>query len=366
MTSLVLQAVDVWLFRDGRPFDPASGRRAESLFPPYPTVIQGAIRSYHLVVKHVDLRDAQKIRETVGTPVNYEASRMTEYKGLRLRGPFLAKVGGDRLVRYFPQPADAVTVDRVAHTIRPASGPESTPEASVRASLTRIDKGLLLLGFRDPLEKGETGLWLSEEALLEYLGGETVMGTPTQDLFERESRFGIGMNSGRQTVEEGMLYEVEFIRPAQDVGLLVEMSGYDGWPETGILQLGGESRAAVYNTKEDVAPWPSIPHPLPRKFKVYFATPTFFEGGWRGDWGKFFGGEVMLRAAALNRYESVGGFDWANISHKPARRYIPAGSVYYFEHHGNAHLKADLPQNAITDFGAEIGFGQIVIPAKEW
>ncbi|HXG18262.1 MAG TPA: type III-B CRISPR module-associated Cmr3 family protein, partial [Methylomirabilota bacterium] len=42
---LFLEAIDVWLFRDGRPFDARSDHRAESLFPPYPSVMQGAIRS---------------------------------------------------------------------------------------------------------------------------------------------------------------------------------------------------------------------------------------------------------------------------------------------------------------------------------
>ncbi|MGQ9556098.1 MAG: type III-B CRISPR module-associated Cmr3 family protein, partial [Anaerolineae bacterium] len=59
------------------------------------------------------------------------------------------------------------------------------------------------------------------------------------------------------------------------------------------------------------------------------------------------------------RYESIGGFDWATGDQKAAKRYVPAGSVYYFK--GQGQLKAGLTQNAITDWGAEIGFGQIII-----
>jgi CRISPR-associated protein Cmr3 len=61
MMHLLLEAVDVWLFRDGRPFDAGSDHRADSLFPPYPSVMQGVIRSHHLVVKNVDLRDPKQI-----------------------------------------------------------------------------------------------------------------------------------------------------------------------------------------------------------------------------------------------------------------------------------------------------------------
>jgi CRISPR-associated protein Cmr3 len=108
-----------------------------------------------------------------------------------------------------------------------------------------------------------------------------------------------------------------------------------------------------------------VPDPLPTHFKMYFATPTYFAGGWKPeDWNKFFDGHVELKTAALNRYQSLGGFDWASAQHKAARRYVPAGSVYHFEHDGTARPKPGLIQNAITDFGAEIGFGQFII--TEW
>jgi len=123
----------------------------------------------------------------------------------------------------------------------------------------------------------------------------------------------------------------------------------------------------TYFKPENVEPLPAAPEKTDR-FKVYFATPTYFETGWQpADWGKFFAEPVELVGAAVNRYEILGGFNWiadpdGSSAHRPARRFVPAGSVYYFE--GNALLKPGLPQQAITDFGAEIGFGQTII--KEW
>ena len=70
---------------------------------------------------------------------------------------------------------------------------------------------------------------------------------------------------------------------------------------------------------------------------------------------------TKLVAAAVGRYESIGGFDWAKETHKPARRYVPAGSVYFFECEGQSELDPDLINGAITDNGAAIGFGQIII-----
>jgi len=164
---------------------------------------------------------------------------------------------------------------------------------------------------------------------------------------------------------------VEFVRPCRDVGLWVQIEGLDGWPERGSMRIGGEGRGGHF-TQCQGSPWPPPPDPLPARFKICFATPTYFEAGWQPkDWGKFFDGEgkVALQAAALRRYESVGGFDWAENpksprAHRPARRYVPAGSVYYFQSDGQARLKEGLPLNGVSDFGAEIGFGQILI--EEW
>lgn len=358
--QLFLEPLDVWLFRDGRPFDAGSDHRARSLFPPYPSVIQGVIRSHQLVVQGIDLRNRQQIVAAVGT-----ADDLLE---LRLRGPFLARRersgGREAILHYLPQPADAVSIDRETHTVRPAASPERPGEGLLTSAPTTH-----LLSLRDEPAKGEANLWLRQDELARYLQGTTVNGTTAAALYERESRFGIGLDGATRTAREGALYEAEFIRPCPGVGLLVEVQGYDGWPDQGVLRIGGEGRAAAF-TQVTVAPWPAPPDPLPRRFKLYLATPARFDGGWQpagGDWGGFFAGEVRLVAAAIGRYESIGGFDLAAAphgAHKPAYRYVPAGSVYYFETDGDARLRPDLLQAAVTDHGAAMGFGQILI--EEW
>ncbi len=373
---LFLEPIDVWLFRDGRPFDAGSDHRAQSRFPPYPTVLQGAVRSHHLVVRGVDLRDQRAVAAAVGTADDFGA--------LRMRGPFVARREGARLVRYLPQPADALVLsdDEVAQLpaqqrhagllwLRSATPPRAPDGMLVTSAPTPR-----LLGLGDAPRNGREGLWLSEDALRRYLRGEAVAALPGEQLFARESRLGIARDDTRRTTREGALYEVEFVRPAPDVGLLAEVEGYDGWPAHGLMRLGGEGHGARFAqvghgetdlAGADVAPWPAPPEPLPARFKLYFATPTYFAGGWQpadGNWGGFFAGDVKLVAAAVGRYESVGGFDLARNGHKPARRYVPAGSVYYFVADGAARLRPELVQRAVTDWGAEIGFGQILV--EEW
>jgi CRISPR-associated protein Cmr3 len=344
---LFIEPVDVWLFRDGRPFEAGSDHRAESLFPPYPSVMQGVLRSHHLVVKNVDLQNKKAIENSVGTATNF--------KGLRMRGPFLARREAGGIVRYFPVPADAT---RKADQLKPL-----VPRESPKDVLCNVPTPFLLWPEAEP-EKGEVGVWLNEKDLHDYFSRQSVSPIPSEKLFVRENRFGIGRDDAKRTTKEGALYDVEFIRPQKDVGLVVEVEGLDGWPERGLMRIGGEGRGGYF---EQIPghPWLRAPNLLPQRFRVYFATPTYFQEGWQPkDWGQFFEGQVTLQAAAIGRYQSLGGFDWARGAHKPAQRYVPAGSVYFFQCRGEARLRTDLVQQAITDFGAEIGFGQIII--KEW
>ncbi|HXG20573.1 MAG TPA: type III-B CRISPR module-associated protein Cmr3, partial [Methylomirabilota bacterium] len=321
-----------------------------SLFPPYPSVIQGAIRSHHLVVKDVDLRDRKQIEATVGTA--------NDYRTLCMRGPFLAKKEGDKVIRYLPVPAHAVPGKEGYIAPTPRNQPDTVK--------TSAPTPMLLWSNEEP-QKKEFGQWLREDRLCELLklgAKSAVVGESEANLFARESRLGIARDDTRRTTEEGALYEVEFIRLHDHVGLFIEVEGYDGWPQSGIMRIGGEGRGARFEEVK-AEPWPAPSGSLPGRFLIYFATPTYFAQGWHPDsWQRFFEGEVTLQTAAVNRFQSLGGFDWAKNDHKPARRYVPAGSVYFFTSDGHARLKPGLTQNAITDAGAEIGFGQILI--GEW
>ncbi len=357
---LFIQPMDVLLFRDGRPFSAGSDHHAESMFPPYPSVIQGAIRSYQLARLGVDLHNRADIENVVGKP--------NTYGSLHLRGPFLAKKDSQgKITRYFPQPADAQKVSR--GVIKQADKPRILP-----ANVGTNSPTPMLIGWNDPPQKGESGLWLTEESLYQYLDGKAVKTIPETDLFITENRFGIGTNSTTGTTLQGALYEVSFVRLQQSVGLLVEMEGdgYDTWDQTGVLQLGGESRSATYEVVT-LPPLQPPPFSIPRRFKLYFATPTYFSKGWiPSSWNLFFDGQIILQAAAVGRYESVGGVNLAHDPkrpdelHRPSRRYVPAGSVYYFSQEGSetVRFKPSLIQKAITEIGAEIGYGQIIL--KEW
>ena len=361
MMQLFIQPLDVWLFRDGRSFNAGSDHRAKSLFPPFPTVIQGALRSNQLALQNIPLDNKELIAGTVGT--------VDDLKDLVLRGPFVAAKKDGKITRYFPQPQDAVTVNSYKNfvEIKPASIPEAVP-STLRISEKEVP---FLLGLQDTPRKAAGAVWLEKDALMQYLAGEPVRGVTDKCLFDTDARIGIAKDSVKGTTQEGMLFEVAFNAPKDGVGLLVEIDGYE-WCEPGFLKLGGESRPAYYEPvaaeeKELIPVWKDK---LPGRFKLYLTTPAYFEHGWKPlDWNIFFrGGRVELKAAALGRFITIGGFDQQTQYHKPARRYVPAGSVYYFEciDGKDAFFAENLINNAITDgnYEAQCGFGQTIL--KEW
>jgi CRISPR-associated protein Cmr3 len=265
--ELFLEPVDVWLFRDGKPFDALSDHRARSLFPPYPTVMQGVIRSHHLVVKGVDLRDPEAIAKAVGTA--------EVFGNLRLRGPFIARKEGAHITRYFPVPADVV-LDRQAGGYRPLR-PRPRKEAPHVLTSAPDDLPMLLWppeGYEP--SKQVAGQWLAEEDLLKCLRGELVTAVPGETLFTRENRFGIGRDDATRTTLEGALYEVEFIRPCPGVGLWVQVEGYDGWPEAGLMRIGGEGRGAYFSKIESGLGLAADTRSLAGPFQSLLCQPHLF------------------------------------------------------------------------------------------
>lgn len=353
---LLLKPLDVWLFRDGRPFNREIDHRAASLFPPLPTVIQGAIRTHYI--------------EQNGGLSAYLAGKLPEVErvvgkkgapppdSFRLSGPFVVREQDKRLIRYFPLPGHAYQDGNSYRLLKPSHREEI---------VTNLNTSLQLLWMQaDPTKQAddEGGRWLPEQILQTLLTRQELPDDTDlikgNTLFQREHRLGIDRLDESLSSEEGAIYQVEFIRPCPDMGLYVAIEGISDWPQSGILRLGGEGRLATYQTI-DALDSLMAPTTTPEQFTLTFLTPTWFERGWQpANWSKFFAGSLKLVAVAVNRPMVMGGFDLAKQEQKPARRYVPAGSTYYFE--GKTTIKETFICDSETD--GRIGFGQFII--GEW
>ncbi len=359
--KLFIEPVDVWLFRDNKPFDAGSDHWATSMFPPSPQVMAGVLRSHHLVVNGIDLRrpDSQTIRALVGT-----ADRPPQT--FSLRGPVLARQEEANLVRYYPLPAAAILVERdngqSHYQAQQPSRYTDGPRVNLPAGLDLI--------WRRPYEqrkvkRAEGELWLAEADLLTYLEQGRVSLTKVKhgkDFYTVENRLRIQLDDATRTNETGLLYEIGFIRMKEEAGLVVEITGLEGldkWPNQGFIGVGGESRAGRFRRLPDEANvWPAQTPGNLSCFKIYFVTPTCFTRGWQPpDWGEWFKESPRLVSAALPRPHLMGGYDVVRNHSKPALRYVPAGAVYFFK--GSPALREDV--SVISNYGAELGFGQFII-----
>ncbi len=384
---LFLEPVDVWRFRDGRPFVAGEAHQARSIFPPTPYTLQGAIRAKVLFDAQVDLALYAYNPADVSSPV-VEAigAPGAGYGRLRIQGPALARMEGDNLTLFYPVPADVVGVEEGGKYSDDSEQPQTVRCATLAPLRQGFElrpwsnlpvEGIRFLWARFPTIERVSG-WIRSEDLIRCLTAEE---QPFElriyndaYFYQKEHRIGIQINPERLTTEEGKIYRAEFLRFNAGAGLCVCVEGIAPFREqSGYLQLGGEARAAQYRILPKVEQWiASSQQPLPKRFKVVFLTPAYFAQGWQTqDWSAFFdGATVRLVGAAVNGYQMIGGAfsdDRRRRSNfeRHAHRFLPAGSVLFFEtaEEGAVYTGepiTETPSGADGNLG-HIGFGTVAI-----
>lgn len=385
MTWIFIEQIDVWLFRDGKPFSAGEEHGARSLFPPTPMTVQGILRAMLLGNSNADWvayreqrtddPDVEAITKQIGHPFFHRngAAHAPSLGSFSMAGPFLARREGKRIVRYTPLPSDVVQEKHYPHryfALRP------TKASALITRWPTQDLHPLWPEQEDDISAPEEPLWLDEENLHAYLTGNPFGALHAEELYTIEPRFGtaIDYRLGNVRKDEGMLYQAEFIRTNKDVGLLVELNDSIQLPaEQGILAFGGEARGARYEviSKNLIDLHAGITTPSTR-LKVVLLTPAYFSEGWQpkqGDWSKFFHGQaVRLVAASIGTPQRLGGWDAAHNIPKPMRAFIPAGSVFYFEADQPIELLSS-PMTETPDGEQPLnqqGFGQTAVGNWEW
>jgi len=360
--QIAIKPIDVWLFRDGKPFTAGEDHIAESTFPPSPFTLQGAIRTKILADKGVLSQFASQ--EKPDPDVGYSDN----FGNLRLCGPLLMYRKNNEWERLIPMPADVVKAGEHYKLLRPNSN---------LPFMTNLPNYLQLLWAQTPERFKEAKAWLPESEWMRYLQGQAPEKVVKQeDLYTLEPRFGIAIDRAKGTTQEAMLYQSRFIRLKDETALWAEIDGVS-LSERGFLRFGGEGRAAIYEALSKQLPplsqFNTAVHDV-KRFKVVLVTPAWFSGGWQpkgGDWSKIFGSQVRLVAAAIPQPLLLGGFDIAKGIPKPMRAFVPAGAVYFFEADEPIQIPdnfcfTETPedvrlQNNGKNAWGEIGFGKVLI-----
>jgi len=358
-----IKPLDTLFFRDGRPFSMGAETWANPIFPPYPSTVYGAIRTW-IIFERGSLKDFKegKFKEELGTPSG---------KGnLRIKGPFICL---DNNI-YFPVPFDC---------LKKKGAPENEKNNLFYINLMNRPEVFIsdyplesILVNKNDFELEECDEFLDINSFKDYLMGNDTQPNFTEKtkIFSYEKKTGIKRSRKTLSSEEGHIYRIPMIRLERKAKLFVEIDGLSRYPKGGLLQIGGEGKTAKIEKIENYPLMTLIDIDFKfenKVFKLYLATPAIFKKGWIPDWinettfeGNYEEIKLKLVSCSIGKYNLIGGWDLANKRPKPMYKAVPPGSVYYFKILDDTpaekikevfHLKNISDMN--SDINLEEGFG---------
>lgn len=362
---------DGFFCKDGRGWFTSATGRGHALDWPYPSTLLGALRA----------RWGRSFEARGNTLSGVEWREQTA--GIRL-GRTLAlrrDPGGvwQPEHRVWPVPADARWLEGHADVFRLDPAPSHVPtlgrddDAAREALWTPVmDHASKPIPPPRWWRNAEFTAWLSNSQVAAD-SGHIQLATRVQTRIE--------LQPDALTPGEGMIFShdvLETLEPDAEWAMGCEVLVPDALP-FGPVTLGSDSRLAAMETlpQDLFAPPSQLVEAMPdgsRGLRLITVTPTAFERGWLPDGMQVhdreyrgtlrpLDGDVVLRAAFVQRPVHVSGWDMVAGKPKATSRMVPRGSVYFFERPDGRPFTSDdvraLWLAAVGDRTDE-GFGRVV------
>jgi CRISPR-associated protein Cmr3 len=373
---IFIQPCELLLFRTGHPFNAGENHYADTLFPPTPETLQGALRATIASHWNPDKTLAEVFQEPelvalIGDQERYGRFSIT---GIALGRRSKNAVPTSSVERLFPMPAHFLTEESGENQpVRLQPRPHTAEIAcNLPATMQLLYPDRAVQSKLEPLRG-----WLTEQSLQKALRGQESIGLSEvidpATIYIYELRQGIGINNQSKTTAEGQFYQTRMIRMnhrSEDpfiYGFVVDIRLVQTTtprefvadeqtqhllrlPDQGWMILGGERRAARFEVILSTPGTLAALEQRPAGNLLYLATPAAFAQGWQPQmWPT---SEPI--AVAMERYQPIGGWQLNPGSNggksKTLRRCVPAGSVYFF----NSSVPKVYP---FTDYGSQIGYG---------
>lgn len=360
----VFDAVDSFFFREARQMDNIGGTGVNSIFPPSPYTLAGALRSligdsheidWLAFRQHQDdfitLNNQQiKLSDFLRTDVFFEQWQLCDvfiqYEGIRL----------------YPLPLFILHKANTADSTQDKWHYLEMPEDLIRCDLGTVR----LPSLPKEAEAGSKPLenaWVTEAIFKKILQQEKLAKLEHQkdyfkasDLYDTEERLGIAIDAQRKTVHEGMLYQTQHLRLKEQVKICAITKGLQTVLKPNqhqyMVRLGGEGRlAAVDLASFETQPFVEKPLDPAHAAKGLILTltsaadlgnqwmlphfqETILPSGqkvWQGIINEV---ELTIEACVLGKVQREGGWQQKGQNHKtgqprPVKTLIPAGSAYY-------------------------------------
>ena len=356
-----MDPVDTWFFRDATPFLAGSATQSNvaSLFPPYPGTVVGALRAALAMTQGWSGRGRwpEEICRVLGDGPE-------DLGHLSFDMPFLLR--------------DGSPLYRVPRHLLGLNGPGGwTPGSFLRPGLpvtcdlgsaVRLPEASSADSHFEDFKAGDHH-WITPAGMNSVLRGEL----PSQDevmadglLWSTEFRIGLERDRNTRSAVEGMLYNVQHVRPGRGISVGARIFGLpEGWapPFGELISLGGEGRLA------ECREWNaelSLDSPLDSiidagRVAVIALSPLDLEedicsGGRPLDDS----GQLRVVSACLDRPQRIGGWDSLNRRPLALRSVLPAGSVLFCEVREAAEFERTVSAgNGVLRLGArqQWGFG---------
>ena len=373
MLKYRIKPLDPLISRDARQF--GAGSPMHSLNWLTNTVIAGAVRT--VLWKENENRDSRDTLEAL--------------KKIPVRGNFPILDG--RI--YFPRPLDIIKSAKDIYQIRPGEFPDNSganmPIDGLMPSFPDAEEDFKPEKLNAFWEKDMMIHWLMHGKNNFTLKNECTLSAPAKD-----ERVHASIDTSTGTATDGKLFsttgldfihrngndkEFELNRFSQEE-ISIDINDMN-LPARFIAPVGGERRLVEFSRhEEDNALWKypeNLQETIEDNLRLVLASPAIFiNSGWLPDWidavtltGTIPNTNVTVKlvSAVTERWQPVSGWSYessTSLRHKPMRRAVPAGSVYFFRiTNGTLETKSIWLNSICTDEqNINDGFGLVL--AGKW
>ena len=211
-----IDALDTLFFRDGKPFTMGAETWGSGIFPPYPSVVYGALRSVFLSHNIDKLKDVK----TANDPTS----------GLRIKEFCLQQ----NTNAFYPVPLDCVKEKRIGgkskkvYILKPIEC-HVVSNSRVKQLLRPVDGKKV---------ENIQGGWIENISLESYLNckEDDISSINLENIVISEAKIGIGRSNLTHAAEDSMLYRVAMKR-LKDTSLVIDFEGMN-LPRSGLMKLG--------------------------------------------------------------------------------------------------------------------------------
>ena len=329
-----INPLDTLFFRGSEPMVAGQSHEVQTVFPPMPSTIMGALRTAILAQRGVDLATFLRHKGDGPAVANLPLLGTVESPGFSVAGPLIeAEIVGDKTETFLPVPAHWFgETGEGGDEIRVCAAKICLKEAATLGLAGGSPSPLLIESPPTTVLKNLHGFWANNEAFaavakgvcllavvddLKKLGaGKPFLLRPAA-LFDREPRTGIALDFGARRVRKGHLYASTHVRLSLGVRLIVGLSVElipSHLDTDGLLQLGGEQRLVRYFLRQE-----KVSLPTSATGWAMALSPVEFD--------------TLRQVGLLDRPRASGpllrlaGWDMKTSFHKPTMAYLPMGSV---------------------------------------